>query len=231
MPERLFCPSLPLWQQGRGESGDNRLGSITRQFFFLLYRQQKQIRRRPELERRRREIHRLPFGFREMLTAPAMFILNPHFTAGWESEVCGQGRVRTAPAASLPGLVQERLPWVLWLTWGQLKGGRVLPSVSRVYVCAKSAWLGLRLVTQGGLKRLRYLSSFSETGTSCEGIWLVQQFRLSKMWERLGSSEKHLHKFSINTLTLECFPSMRYLAVTKTTIRKHIPICLFSYSS
>jgi len=29
----------------------------------------------------------------------------------WESEICGQGRDKVAPAASLPRLVQERLPW------------------------------------------------------------------------------------------------------------------------
>lgn len=58
-------------------SGDSSLGSITRQFFSLPHRQLRAGQKRPELERRRRrELHRLSSGFREMLAALAILILN-----------------------------------------------------------------------------------------------------------------------------------------------------------
>jgi len=58
-------------------SGGICLGSMTRQFFCLLHRQGTAGQKRPELERKKsRKLLRLSSGFREMLTALAILILN-----------------------------------------------------------------------------------------------------------------------------------------------------------
>lgn len=131
MPGRLLCISSTLEEVER--NGDNCLESITRQFFSLFHSQQSRSEKAGIAEKEERAPQAVLWVQRDAGSPGyTYFKLIPLQQKG-DSEVCGQGRGKTATAASLPRLVQERLPWRLWLAWRQPKSNRVLLSVWRVH--------------------------------------------------------------------------------------------------